>query len=420
MQDPSNPTVQYEEGAEHLVYLDYLDYTTGHLAQTNRYEERLRYDLLLFADSTLCLSVPACIKLDSTARVLMQLTPFWSAGRIRPILSGKHRGNPWHYFSHRQKLLESEFDERQLLRHFEFRAYNSERTRLFYNEYLPQVARVDSSIYLPKTRDTDQEFRLYTAEMAVKSIDAFSAHLPIDTAIRLNGLMTVLANRATDKGALFQRVAVINDIHSYRPLLDRDELYVRNVLDRAFIYANASSVRASPVSFIQNRFTSLSFIPVISKVDPELHRMIGNLDWLEVYYLATSSLWMDFLDRLNYLMLCVRELHHLKLPFTSGRIDIELLAGRLVYELAKAASESIAEEAAGFGVPYVMLYDSLAEERAKSLLLTSIGPYGDALHSISELLPSLKSLIRSFQRPYRRATIRIGRDGLSVKPPLSD
>ena len=76
------------------IYIDYLDYTMSGSFDIAKAVERLRFDLLLFSEEILCMSVPACVKLDSTTQILIKLTPFWNNGKIRLILDRKHRNNP--------------------------------------------------------------------------------------------------------------------------------------------------------------------------------------------------------------------------------------------------------------------------------------------------------------------------------------
>ena len=51
------------------IYIDYLDHTVSGAFNIDRATDRLRFDLLLFSEETLCMSVPACVKLDSTTEI---------------------------------------------------------------------------------------------------------------------------------------------------------------------------------------------------------------------------------------------------------------------------------------------------------------------------------------------------------------
>lgn len=61
-----------------LFYIDYLDHITSGTYAFNLLAQRLRFDLLVFCgNDTLCMSVPACVKIGDTTKLLMALDPFW-------------------------------------------------------------------------------------------------------------------------------------------------------------------------------------------------------------------------------------------------------------------------------------------------------------------------------------------------------
>ena len=141
------------------IYIDYLDHTVSRKFDAESAAERLRFDLLLFSEDVLCISVPACVKLGATTQILMNLTPFWENGKIRLILDRKHKGNPWNYFNNRKRVLEKGFTEEQLEKHFEYIAYNSEHTSMFYNLFLGDIMQSRNELYIGKAFDTDEQFR---------------------------------------------------------------------------------------------------------------------------------------------------------------------------------------------------------------------------------------------------------------------
>lgn len=51
------------------IYIDYLDHTVSSTFDINSAIDRLKFDLLLFSEEILCMSVPACVKLDSTTEI---------------------------------------------------------------------------------------------------------------------------------------------------------------------------------------------------------------------------------------------------------------------------------------------------------------------------------------------------------------
>lgn len=106
-----------------LFYIDYLDQITSGNYPFQTLELRFRYDLLVFGRDTLCMSVPACIKLEQTALLLMKLDEFWKSGKILLQLDRKHRGRAENYFANRKKVLAKGMPEEKLVKHFEFVAY---------------------------------------------------------------------------------------------------------------------------------------------------------------------------------------------------------------------------------------------------------------------------------------------------------
>lgn len=59
-----------------LFYIDYLDHITSRAVSAKMLALRLRYDLLIFADDTMCMSVPSCVKLKETTDLLMDWMTF--------------------------------------------------------------------------------------------------------------------------------------------------------------------------------------------------------------------------------------------------------------------------------------------------------------------------------------------------------
>ena len=90
-------------------YIDYLDHLTSESNNLHymQLRNRLRFDLLVFGQDILCMSVPACIKLKSTTELLIKLDDFWANGRIQLQLDKKHKEDPFRYFDNRKKILSS-------------------------------------------------------------------------------------------------------------------------------------------------------------------------------------------------------------------------------------------------------------------------------------------------------------------------
>lgn len=221
-----------------LFYIDYLDHVTSGSKSSASLALRLRFDLLVFGKDTLCMSVPACIKLRDTTRLLIQLDDFWKNGKIQLQLDAKHKGNPKNYFNNRKRVLERNIQEQKLSTHFEYVAYRDERTTRFFGTYLPQMLSVPSTkIYIGKTNDTDYLFRKDSIELFEKHYDPVCKTLDANRTIVFTGIVNRIQGIAYDRANLFQR-ALIEDliIDEFNPK-ENERLVVATLLDRAFLKA---------------------------------------------------------------------------------------------------------------------------------------------------------------------------------------
>ena len=181
------------------IYIDYLDYTMSGSFDIDKAVERLRFDLLLFSEEILCMSVPACVKLDSTTQILIKLTPFWNNGKIRLILDRKHRNNPWNYFKNRKQVLERGFTEEQLAAHFEYVAYNSPRTDFFYNVFIREILQLKHELYIGKIFDTDETFRQSVIDQINNDCSKICAKFPIAAAMVVSRVLRKLVCNPWDE-----------------------------------------------------------------------------------------------------------------------------------------------------------------------------------------------------------------------------
>ena len=159
-----------------LLYIDYLDYTTRHSSTFSEVDKRLRFDLLIYSGGdTLCISVPACVKLGSTTKLLMQLDQFWKTNKILLQLDKKHKGNVCNYFRNRKRVLEKSIHEEELIQHFEYKAYQSGRIQTFFENYLFQGLKIQSAdIFINKINDTDALFRKECVNLFEKTLMVFA------------------------------------------------------------------------------------------------------------------------------------------------------------------------------------------------------------------------------------------------------
>ena len=193
-----------------LLYIDYLDYTTSHSSTFSEVDKRLRFDLLIYSGGdTLCISVPACVKLGSTTKLLMQLDQFWKKNKILLQLDKKHKGNVCNYFRNRKRVLEKSIHEEELIQHFEYKAYQSGRIQTFFENYLFQGLKIQSAdIFINKINDTDALFRKECVNLFEKNTDGICHNLDYKRAIKFGGISYRICDYASDKTMLFQRAVI--------------------------------------------------------------------------------------------------------------------------------------------------------------------------------------------------------------------
>jgi hypothetical protein len=385
-------------------YIDYLDYTV--IDYFNRIDpfNRLKFDLLLFSEDVLCMSVPACVKLETTTTILMELTPFWNNNKIKLILDNKHRNNPWNYFRNRNHILEKTFPEQELIKHFEYIAYNSKHTKYFYDTYIHDIVIPHThSLYIDKIYDTDDSFRKSVISQINRNMDIICSIMPIKSNLHMGKIFNELYIMAENRHLLFQRTAIENQ------LLDNfgatmDELtIIGRILDNGFAYSNAISCGAVPLSLIQNRLTGRELIHILSATDYELFSMVKNLNWNEIYRLSNSDIWRDFTDRLNRLLQIYQLSKERKETiYTSRRIHCSLITYKLIQKLYESAIESLQMGLLRMG--YNSIDFSNLKDNIDSLIddyLNNKNEYFNIIREIDKFIPALKVTISSFDRKYK-------------------
>ena len=397
-----------------LIYIDYLDHMMSFHPPFEDPSTRLRFDLLLFSESVLCLSVPACVKLESTTNLLMKLTPFWKNGKIRLILDKKHGNNPWHYFNHRNVVLEKGFSEEQLEHHFEYEAYHSPHTKFFYDTFMHDVIDFRGNNFVRKVLDTDEMFR---KSVITQSTDnQLLSLLPMNQALHMGSVFNDLAVLAEDKNNLFQRSAVESSIIHESQASNFEIAVIRRILDKGFAYANGISSNAAPVSQITNRLTGLTLIPILRAADLELYNLICDLSWNALYRLSTSELWLGFIDQLNRLLLIYRayKRHNVSL-IPSSYLGNGLVIKEIVTKLYETAVDSLQLELLKVGVPiFTLMRTREITETAFEDYLRNKHKYWDVIKEIGSILPSLKAFIHNLPRKYKDETRVLEEEGYIV------
>lgn len=398
------------------IYIDYLDHTVSSTFDTDVAIDRLRFDLLLFSEEILCMSVPACVKLDLTTEILMKLTPFWDNGKIRLILDRKHQNNPWNYFKNRKRVLEKGFPEEQLVKHFEYVAYNSAHTDFFYNVFIREIMQSKYDLYIGKNFDTDEAFRQSVIAQVNDVCSKICTKLPPAEAFHMGKIFTDLTMIAEDRRSLFQRLAVERKLQEEYGARDYEIKVVGRILDKGFAYANGISSYAAPISLITNRLTGNTFINILKAADSELYRLIHDLSWVAVYRLSINDAWLDFIDHLNKLLVLYQDSEkHKNEIYSPTQLECSVATFELVKKLYESAMERLQKELFKCGaiVVDVMNWKNYSDKVLEHYLSVK-SDYWQVIKEINDLIPALKVVIRSLDRRYKDSTIILQQQGFVV------
>lgn len=379
------------------IYLDYLDYLAGDEATKRQLLLRLRYDLLLFADIGIELSVPACVKLGWITDVLMALDLFWQSGTFHLQLDSKHHLDPRNYFESRMSKLERAMDEDKLFGHFEYSAYRSGRPAVFYYGYLTNSLQINpSALFTPKPLDTDALFRDYAVSEARRAAQLMVDGLFPQDQIRLEGALCEIEAAALS-GGLFQRALLIDRIIDEVGINSESLRHLKIAFDRAFARANASSSGAIPVSFLSGRLTSKSLIPILRRAFPDLFACINEIPWQQLGVIARSEVWEDFLSTLEALVRAASVQYG---SFSRGALKIAALGSHRrillqLLDLIKGQVEGIALEVGIYPEYKIAERESVEALRAMAnmgslvqALLTRLDYASQALQLKAKLLES--------------------------------
>ena len=313
-----------------LFYIDYLDHVTSGFRSFKSLEMRLRFDLLIFGHDTLCMSVPSCIKMQDTTNLLMQLDEFWITGKIQLQLDKKHKGNPSNYFNNRKKVLAKGMPEDQLVKHFEFIAYQSNRPKDFFDTYLrEQLSVSNKKIYIGKQKDTDALFRKSSIELLHHHYDNVCKILGANRSIIFTGITNRIESAALDNSSLYQRTVIEDSLtDEFDPQIEEQRI-VSSLLDRAFALANAGTSAAVPLSLVLNQLTGIWLQKILYKSYGHLYTLICGLNWSEIYTLSQNDNWRSFIQCINAFIALVQDANAKKYS-----IDMDKIYPKLSFSLA--------------------------------------------------------------------------------------
>jgi hypothetical protein len=284
-------------------YLDYLDHLTSRgLAQEKNLKNefiRLRFDLLLFSNDTLCLSAPACVKLEETTKCLMELDDFWREGKIKIQLDSKHKMNPNNYFSSRIRKLENSMPEEELYSHIEFNAYQSPRNNEFYRDYLREKLGLHSNqVFIKKDKDTDKLFREDVLYQLNSKHDLLLKGLAPTNIVPMQAVINHLQDYSKER-TLFQRSFIEHRLYLDTNITTNELFIVRSILDMSYIYANAEASSAIPLSLETKQVTGKSLSVFLNKCYKDIYDKIIQMDWHLLYLLSKYEYWHEFIEGVN-------------------------------------------------------------------------------------------------------------------------
>lgn len=346
-----------------LFYIDYLDHVTSGSKSFSLLERRLRFDLLVYGRERLCMSVPACVKMGDTTKLLQKLDAFWNAGIIQLQLDKKHKGRAANYFSNRKRVLSSAMPEEKLINHFEFVAYENSRTNYFFSEYLPNsTGSMKKQLFIDKIRDTDALFRSGTIDLLSESYEPICGALDANRSITFTGMVNRIQGLAYDNSSLFQR-AIVEEIISDEFNPRRSEsLAIATILDRAFAKANAQTSNAIPISLIRNRLTGRWLYRLLCKSYADLYNEICKLSWQEVYELSQDKDWDWFIRYINCYIYLIQHSVNGRRPRDTDSIIKKMSSTVQMYRFLNYLRDEAINAAKEKMIEVGMVYDALMLE----------------------------------------------------------
>ena len=396
-----------------LFYIDYLDHVISGTKTFWLLEQRLRFDLLVYGRERLCMSVPACVKMGDTTKLLQKLDAFWNAGIIQLQLDKKHKGNASNYFQNRKRVLANAMPEEKLLKHFEFVAYEDSRTDHFFKSYLPsRTNNTHDILYIDKMHDTDMLFRSGTVALLNDHYEPICRTLDINRSITFTGMVNRIQGLAWDNKSLFQRAlieeTILNEFHPQR----NETLAIATILDQAFAKANAWTSEAVPISLVRSQITGRWLLRLLRKSYPDLFTEICKLSWDDVYNLSQDRDWDMFIRYINCYIYLIQKSNEIRMQENVERIvnkmSHNLQAYRFLKLLRNEAINALKDKMIETGMVYdamvfedmVQLYSDLYAGKDKPLIdiIRAIEEYAKRNHSNLTVLAPARAMMQTIER----------------------
>ena len=148
----------------------------------------------------------------------------------------------------------------------------------------------------------------------------------------------------------------------------------------------------------------------------ELYEMIHNLDWTALYRLSINDTWLDFIDHLNKLLVIYQDSKkHKTAIYTPLQFGFSTVTFKLIKKLYETAIDNLQKELLKSGA-IIIDVTNLKDysDRVFEHYLRYKSDYWEVIKEINDLMPALKTIIRSLDRKYKDSTNVLVQQGFNV------
>lgn len=150
--------------------------------------------------------------------------------------------------------------------------------------------------------------------------DTISKCMGLVDFIKLQGMLNETFIEA-EQAPLFQRAIIIeNQRDKYQPG-SAAMLFMEDILDKSFAYANAKTSDAYPITFIVNQLTGIWMMDLLKRIYPRIYMSIRNLSWGYLYSLANAPEWIEFKNYINAMVFLLQQPYRKNDPTGERYVD---------------------------------------------------------------------------------------------------
>ncbi len=286
------------------IFLDYLDFqTVDERSLRARYAQKdlkLKFDILAFPNAQFFVAAPAIAKCHDTAFLLGHYDQLWSTNRLNYVLDPHYHGNFALYVEDRIRKLQSTFFGKDLDSHFEYIGYSSQHWKAFFCGYIASHLGAKYP-YESRTKSGDSCFRDDARTALVN--DDFFQFLSSNTSANPKRILRIVEDKSYSKDELFQREAIVRDIHETEAINSKAVAILHHELDNSFSRANAiavSSLRPRDVFGING--DRLAILAKCFWITPRrnLFEYVQLLPHSQVAELSQQYEWRHLISLLNF------------------------------------------------------------------------------------------------------------------------